>query len=321
MTTHSGQAPAIDVRGLTKQYGGKHVVHSVDLQIGRGEVFALLGPNGAGKTTTVEILCGVRTRTSGSVTVLGHDPANYARRFRDRVGVVPQNTGAFDDLRLTELVGHFGKAYSRPLPATEVIHLVGLSEKADALCRTMSGGQRRRVDVALALIGDPDLIFLDEPTTGLDPEVRHQFWDVVRMLAQRGKTILLTTHYLDEAEALADRVGVMIGGRLAAVGAPTDIGGRRDAQITVSFRRTMELAGMPLPPLPAGSTVSADGDTIAVGTAAPTALTRLLIDWAAAHGVSELPGLRVHRASLEDVYLRMISDYGRSGDAMEEMAS
>ena len=306
---------AVSIRGLDKSYGSFRAVQGVDLDIAHGEVFALLGPNGAGKTTTVEILAGVRLRTAGQVRVLEEDPARYSRTFRDRVGVVPQSTSAFDDLRVDELVAHFARAYSAPLPAGEVIELVGLGEKARTICRNLSGGQRRRVDVALALIGDPDLIFLDEPTTGLDPEVRRQAWDLVRMLAARGKTTLLTTHYLDEAEALADRVGIMIGGRLVEVGPPETIGGRRQSEVTVSFRIGGALAGRDLPQLPAGSRVSRSGDRVGVHTDTATAVARELIDWAGTAGVEELDDLRIDRATLEDIYLRKIADHERSGGA------
>lgn len=302
---------AISIRGLNKSYGRFLAVRDLDLDIGHGEIFALLGPNGAGKTTTVEVLAGIRLRSSGTVRVLAEDPARYTRTFRDRVGVVPQSTSAFDDLRVGELVAHFARAYSAPLPAGEVIDLVGLGEKAKTICRNLSGGQRRRVDVALALIGDPDLIFLDEPTTGLDPEVRRHAWDLVRMLSSRGKTTLLTTHYLDEAEALADRVGIMIGGRLVEVGPPETIGGRRQSEVTVSFRVGPGLTGRALPPLPAGSRVSRSGDRVGVHTAAATAVTRELIEWAAAAGVDELDDLRIDRATLEDIYLRMIAGHDR----------
>ncbi len=314
-------AAAIEIRGLAKSYGDFQAVHDVSLEIATGEVFALLGPNGAGKTTTVEILAGVRLRSAGEVLVLGQDPAKYSRAFRDRVGVVPQSTSAFDDLRVRELIGHFAQIYSRPLPAGEVIEMVGLTEKSNAYCRTLSGGQRRRVDVALALIGDPDLIFLDEPTTGLDPEVRRHAWDLIRMLAARGKTTLLTTHYLDEAETLSDRVGIMIGGTLVEVGSPDTIGGRRHADVTVSFRRGA-LAGHPLPPLPIGSHVVERGDRVEIRTATPTAVTRALIDWAERAGtgggsrgqVSELPDLRIDRDTLEDIYLRMIVEHERRAE-------
>jgi ABC-2 type transport system ATP-binding protein len=304
--------PAIEVTGLTKVYGGRPVVGGLDLQIPAGEVFCLLGPNGAGKTTTVEILEGLRLRTSGSVTVLGEDPARYTRRFRNRVGVVPQSTGAFDDLRLTELLSHFARVYSDPLPVAEVIDLVGLSAKSTAVCRTLSGGQRRRVDVALALIGDPELIFLDEPTTGLDPEVRRQAWDVVRTLTERGTTTVLTTHYLDEAEALADRIGIMIAGRLVEVGPPELIGGRSDAAAVVSFHRSGALRAAPLPPLPTGTQVSESESGVELRTVEPTAVSGILIGWAEGLGTRELANFGVHRPSLEDVYLRMISDQLRT---------
>ena len=310
--TATAAEPAIRIRGLNKSYGQFQAVRDVSLDILPGEVFSLLGPNGAGKTTTVEILAGVRLRSSGDVTVLGEDPARYSRHFRDRVGVVPQTTSAFDDLKVSELVGHFARTYSRPLPVGETIELVGLSEKAQSLCRNLSGGQRRRVDVALALVGDPDLIFLDEPTTGLDPEVRRQAWDLVRMLAARGKTTLLTTHYLDEAETLSNRVGIMIGGLLVEVGTPESIGGRRQSDVTVSFRRG-PLAGRGLPELPSGSRVLEVGDRVEVHTGSPTAVTRALTDWALGLGVEELPGLRIDRATLEDIYLRMIAEHDRAG--------
>ncbi len=315
MTTGPPRPPAaIEIRGLCKSYGQFQAVRDVWLDIAAGEVFSLLGPNGAGKTTTVEILAGIRLRTDGEVRVVGEDPAKYTRTFRDRVGVVPQTTSAFDDLKVTELVRHFSRTFSRPLPVGETIELVGLSAKANAYCRTLSGGQRRRVDVALALVGDPDLIFLDEPTTGLDPEVRRQAWDLVRMLASRGKTTLLTTHYLDEAETLSDRVGIMIGGRLVEVGTPDTIGGRRASDVTVSFRRG-SLGGRALPPLPPDSHVSEVGDRVEVHTAAPTAVTGILIEWAARLGAAELADLRIDRATLEDIYLRMIADHDQRAEA------
>lgn len=303
----------IEVCGLTKRYGEHFAVRSVDLRVAHGEVFALLGPNGAGKTTAVEIMEGVRERTSGSVTVLGEDPAAYTRHFRDRVGVVPQSTGAFDDLKLVELIRHFSRVYSRPLPVGQVIELVGLTDKTNAVCRTLSGGQRRRVDMALSLVGDPDLIFLDEPTTGLDPEVRRQSWEVVQMLAARGTTILLTTHYLDEAEALADRVGIMIDGTLVETGPPDEIGGRRKAAVTVSFRRPDRLAGIALPAFLVPAEIEQNGSDVAVHTDLPSAVTKSLIDWSIGNGVDELPALRVHQPSLEDIYLHMIS--ARQADA------
>jgi ABC-2 type transport system ATP-binding protein len=311
---------AIEIRGLSKSYGHFHAVRDVSLDIAPGEIFSLLGPNGAGKTTTVEILAGVRLRSAGQVRVLGEDPAKYTRTFRDRVGVVPQSTSAFDDLRVRELIGHFSRIYSRPLPVGEAIDRVGLTDKTNAYCRTLSGGQRRRVDVALALIGDPDLIFLDEPTTGLDPEVRRHAWDLVRMLAARGKTTLLTTHYLDEAETLSDRVGIMVRGALVEVGSPDTIGGRRQSDVTVSFRRGA-LAGRALPGLPIGSHVLERGDRVEVRTTTPTAVTRVLIDWAAddvaragSGWTGELPDLRIDRDTLEDIYLRMIAEHDRQAE-------
>jgi ABC-2 type transport system ATP-binding protein len=226
---------AIAVQGLRKRYGQLDAVGGIDLAVGRGEVFALLGPNGAGKTTTVEILEGHRVRDAGEVAVLGEDPGSAGRGWRARIGIVLQTVSDAADLTVRETVRHFAKYYPRPRDPDEVIELVGLTEKGGARVRTLSGGQRRRLDVALGVIGRPELVFLDEPTTGFDPEARRQFWDLIRMLAQDGTTILLTTHYLDEAEALADRVAVIAGGVIVAEGTPATLGGRDSAKATVSW--------------------------------------------------------------------------------------
>ncbi|HEX3778896.1 MAG TPA: ABC transporter ATP-binding protein [Pseudonocardiaceae bacterium] len=277
---------AIALRGLRKTYGDRVAVDGIDLSVGRGEVFALLGPNGAGKTTTVEILEGHRDRDGGEVSVLGVDPAHAGRDWRARIGIVLQEGRDAAELTVAEMVAHFATLYPTPRAAATVIDLVGLTDKAGARIRTLSGGQRRRVDVALGIIGSPELLFLDEPTTGFDPEARRQFWDLIRALAGDGTTILLTTHYLDEAEALADRVAVLAGGRIVAEDTPAGLGGRASAEATVSW-------------------VDANGPH-QVRTATPTALiTRL-----AAGG--ELPELRVSRPSLEDVYLSLI-DPDRTG--------
>ncbi|WFF01147.1 ABC transporter ATP-binding protein [Micromonospora sp. WMMD964] len=278
---------AISVRGLRKAYGDNVAVAGVDLDVRRGEVFALLGPNGAGKTTTVEILEGYRRRDAGEVSVLGADPANPDAGWRSRVGIVLQGTGEFDELTVAEVVRHFSGFYPDADDPDKVIERVGLAGKATARTHTLSGGQKRRLDVALGIIGRPELLFLDEPTTGFDPEARREFWDLIRDLAAAGTTIVLTTHYLDEAEALADRVGVIAGGRLVEVAAPNQLGNRQEALATVSWR-------------------TPDGALESVQSATPTAL---VADLAARHG-GEVPGLTVTRPTLEDVYLTMIG-HGR----------
>ncbi|MFD0582154.1 ABC transporter ATP-binding protein [Dactylosporangium darangshiense] len=273
---------AITVRGLHKAYGKHVAVDGVDLDVRAGEVFALLGPNGAGKTTTVEILEGFRKRTSGDVRVLGVDPHQADEAWRARVGVVLQSTGEFDDLTAREVVHHFANYYPSAADPDEIVERVGLAEKRDERTRTLSGGQKRRLDVALGIIGRPELLFLDEPTTGFDPEARREFWGLIRDLAGSGTTILLTTHYLDEAEALADRVGVLSGGKLIAVDSPDRLGGRGQGGVTVGWQ-------------------GPDGPATE-RTETPTALVARLAEQFG----GEVPGLTVTRPSLEDVYLRMI---------------
>ena len=279
---------AIAVRGLRKSYGGQPAVDGLDLEVRRGEVFALLGPNGAGKTTTVEILEGFRQRDAGEVSVLGVDPARPDQTWRSRVGIVLQGTGEFDELTVSEVVHHFAAFYPAPDDPDKVIERVGLAGKAKARTHALSGGQKRRLDVALGIIGQPELLFLDEPTTGFDPEARREFWELIRDLAASGTTIVLTTHYLDEAEALADRVGVIAGGRLVEVATPTTLGDRQNALATVSWR-------------------TPDGTVQRVESATPTAVVaELAARSRAAGGDGEVPGLTVTRPTLEDVYLRMI---------------
>ncbi|MFD5920654.1 ABC transporter ATP-binding protein [Kitasatospora sp. NPDC058201] len=274
---------AVQVRGLRKAYQGAPAVDGVDLDIGDGEIFALLGPNGAGKTTTVEILEGFRKRDAGSVRVLGEDPERAPRRWRYGIGLVLQNASDMADMTVTETVRHFAGYYPAPRPVNEVIELVGLTGKAGSKVRTLSGGQRRRVDVAIGVVGRPRLLFLDEPTTGFDPEARRQFWSLIRRLSEEdGTTILLTTHYLDEAEALAHRVGVIAAGRILAVDTPADLGGRASAEATVSW--------------------SENGEPRQLRTAGPTAAVAEL----SARFDGEVPGLVVTRPSLEDVYLDLI---------------
>jgi len=304
---------AIAVRGLRKRYGRLEVLRGINLEIQAGEVFALLGPNGAGKTTTVEILEGFRRREGGEASVLGADPARAGRRWRAQIGIVPQDTGAFEELTVSELVAHFRSFYPDPLGTDQVIGVVGLRDKAGERAAKLSGGQRRRLAIALGIVGNPRLIFLDEPTTGLDPAIRRQTWELIRELAAREVTILLTTHYLDEVEALANRVAVLSGGRIVAEGRPESLGGRASGEAHVSFSLPPMLAGLDLPPGLPGAAVH-EG-LVTLRTAEPTDAVAKLIVWARQHGVRELPGLSVARPSLEDVYLRLISSGPRRSTA------
>jgi ABC-2 type transport system ATP-binding protein len=275
---------AISIRGLVKRYGDFVAVDGVDLDIRRGEIFALLGPNGAGKTTTVEICEGYRSRDGGEVRVLGEDPAHGGRRWKAGLGIVLQSGSGESQLTVREMLKAQASYYADPRDPDEVIELVGLTEKAGVRGKTLSGGQRRRLDVALGIVGRPTLLFLDEPTTGFDPEARRQFWALIRSLRELGTTMLLTTHYLDEAEALADRVGVIARGRLVEVAVPTVLGGRETAPAVVTWTE--------------------DGARRTAQTATPTAFVRDL----AARFPGEVPDLAVARPTLEDVYLRMIGD-------------
>jgi ABC-2 type transport system ATP-binding protein len=279
-------AAAIEVRDLRKDYGPVEAVRGVSFEVERGEVFGLLGPNGAGKTTTVEILEGYRRRSAGDVSVLGHDPAKRDRELQQRVGIVLQSSGFYPHVTVREAVEHFGKAYDRPRDAGETIDLVGLGEKADARTKSLSGGQRRRLDLALALVGDPELIFLDEPTTGFDPAARRTAWGVVRALKELGKTVLLTTHYLDEAQELADRVAIVKEGRIVAEGPPDQLG-----------------------PGSSGYRVSylSDGRRVEHQTDDPTELLHRLTRDALARD-ERLEGLEVTRPTLEEVYLELTAD-------------
>lgn len=273
------------MKGLTKSYGDVHAVRGIDLNIEQGEIFSILGPNGAGKTTTVEILEGFRTRDSGTVSVLGFDPntrGHQSREWRNQIGIVLQTSGDAGDLTVFETINHFHGYYSSPRDVDEVIDSVGLKEKEDALIRNLSGGQRRRLDVALGIIGNPELIFLDEPTTGFDPEARRAFWSLIKSLQSDGATIVLTTHYLDEAEALADRVAVINKGVIVEISTPSELGGRATSQATVQWR---------------------DGNQIkSEKTDNPTAVVAAL----SAHFSGEVPELVVTRPSLEDIYIEMI---------------
>ena len=296
---------AIEARAITKRYGALEALRGVDLEVPRGEVFALLGPNGAGKTTFVEILEGFRGRTSGDAAVLGIDPERGGAAWRAKLGIVLQSAGFFEALTPLEIVRHFAGFYPAPLQPESVVSLVGLADKRDARCRSLSGGQKRRVDLALGIIGDPELIFLDEPTTGLDPQGRRQIWDVVRNFTALGKTVLLTTHYLEEAEQLAARVGVIIKGQLVEVGTPREIGGRQRALAKVTFSLTGGIAGQPLPE---GLVAEIGPGTATIATSEPSKVVVALARWAETRGEPEIPGLAVTRPSLEDVYLKMVAD-------------
>jgi ABC-2 type transport system ATP-binding protein len=276
-------APVISVRGLRKSYGGRTVLDGLDLDVRPGECFALLGPNGAGKTTTIEVLEGVRRRDAGEVLVLGQDPATAGRAWRARIGVVSQGEGAGQALSVRETLDHFAAYTSLPRATGELLAAVGLEQQADTRVGRLSGGQRRRLAVALGVQGRPELVFLDEPTTGMDPVARRQFWQLVRDLGAGGTTVLLTTHYLDEAAELADRVGVVAGGRLVEVAPPAELGAELRRQATVRWR--------------------ADDGWREVRTEAPAAVLRDLL----AATPHEVPGLSVTRPDLEDVYLSLVA--------------
>ena len=304
---------AIDVRGLRKSYGDVEAVRGLDLSVDRGEVFALLGPNGAGKTTTVEILEGYRARTDGEATVLGFDPATGDRALKERVGIVLQSTGVDPYLTVAETIEMYRGYYPTPRPLDEVIDLVGLDEKRDTRVVKLSGGQQRRLDVAIALAGDPELLFLDEPTTGFDPSARRKAWEIVKNLAALGKTVFLTTHYMDEAQNLAGRVAVIRAGVIVAEGPPSRLGGRDTATAVVRFR----LSGPPptLPPSIASDVTQEDGG-FRYQAEDPTRFLHDLTGWALENGIS-LEGLDVSRPTLEDIYLQLTADDAETPEPVE----
>jgi ABC-2 type transport system ATP-binding protein len=280
-------------------------VDGLDFEVSEGEVFCVLGPNGAGKTTTVEILEGHRDRTGGDVEVLGYDPATGGREFRERIGIVLQDAGVDEDFTVRELVTLYRGMYPRRRDTGELIELVGLPDKADARVKTLSGGQRRRLDLALGLVGDPDLLFLDEPTTGFDPSARRKAWGLVDNLRALGKTILLTTHYMDEAQHLADRVAVIAKGRLIALGTPEQLRAQQDGAAMIGFRLPSDVVAADLPDL--GPDVQVDGPQVSARTASPTETLATLTAWAAARHV-ELESLQLSRPTLEDAYLRLVGE-------------
>ena len=280
-------APAIEVRGLVKKYSNKTAVAGIDLTVEQGEIFALLGPNGAGKTTTVEILEGYRKANSGEIKVLGFDPATKGiagPKWRNRIGIVLQSASDAADLSVIETVSHFANYYQNPKDVDQVINDVGLTEKIDSKVHQLSGGQRRRLDVALGIIGSPELLFLDEPTTGFDPEARRSFWDLIRTLKSEGTTILLTTHYLDEAQELADRVGVINNGQLIEIASPSTLGGRNSAPAKVMWVE--------------------NGVSKELLTSNPTEEVIKLNQ----HFNGQIPELQVLRPNLEEIYLKMIGE-------------
>ena len=305
-TTHTqAEEFAIEVRDLRKSYGEVEAVRGVSFEVARGEVFCLLGPNGAGKTSIVEILEGYRKRSHGEARVLGMDPAHGQRELHERVGIVLQQCGVQNDLTVTELIEMYGRYHERRRPVGELIDLVELGDKRDTRARKLSGGQLRRLDLALALVGDPDLIFLDEPTTGFDPGARRQAWSTIRSLCDLGKTVFLTTHYMDEAQHLANRVAVMNAGQIIAIGRPEELGGRdlRPAEIRFTLPSSWSLGD--LPDIPCEQR-SLEGDRVLVLTKEPVVAAQRITTWALDNDV-DLGHFSVNQPTLEDIYLELTS--------------
>ena len=294
----------VSVRGLVKRYASREAVAGIDFEVRRGEIFAFLGPNGAGKSTTIEILEGFRRRTQGQVSVLGHDPATAGGAWRNRVGVVLQESEPEPSLSVRECLAMYAGFYRAPRNVDDTLALVGLTGKAGALGTRLSGGQRRRLDFALALIGDPELIFLDEPTTGFDPSARRAAWEVVAGLRHLGKTVFLTTHYMDEAEYLADRITVLSAGHIVAEGTPQTLGGRDHMTTAISFTLPDHVQAHDLPPGLSPLTKPGPGGSTVVHSECPLVHLQMLGNWALGRGF-DLPDLDVHRPTLEEVYLSL----------------
>ncbi|HSJ18358.1 MAG TPA: ABC transporter ATP-binding protein [Solirubrobacterales bacterium] len=303
--------PVISVRGLRKSYRDVDAVRGIDLEVDRGEIFAFVGPNGAGKTTTVEILEGYRRPSGGEATVLGIDPGSAGREWRQRVGIVLQECRMQRELTVRETLELYAGYYRSPRAVPDTIELVDLTDKADARTGSLSGGQRRRLDVGLALIGDPELVFLDEPTTGFDPTARRQAWEMIESLRALGKTVFLTTHYMEEAQQLADRVAIIVRGRIVAEGPPDQLGGHERDTVEISFRLPAGVAVAELPASARAAAQKANG-ALALHTDRPVEVLNELTGWALEQG-SPLPGLRVTRPSLEDVYLRLAAESDEGG--------
>jgi ABC-2 type transport system ATP-binding protein len=300
---------AIEVQGLQMCYGGRQVLSCVDFEVRRGEVFCLLGPNGAGKTTTVEILEGFRQRTGGTVRVLGLDPAAQPARLRERIGIVLQECGFPRQARVAELIDTWRAYYPSPRPLDDLLDVVELTQDRNALVRRLSGGQRRRLDFALALAGDPELIFLDEPTTGFDPESRRRCWAAIENLRALGKTILLTTHYLDEAERLADRVAILLAGRIEVAGPVRQVARQAGVATRITFMAPPALRRAEVGP-PEGIDLIVDGNTATCRTGNAAVALRELLAWASANGLGDLDDLAVVTPTLEDAYLRLVGGEG-----------
>ena len=307
--TQAVTKPAIEVRGLHKSYGQVEAVRGINLCVSKGEVFALLGPNGAGKTTTVEILEGHRGRSAGDVSVLGYDPGRNARALKRHIGIVLQSTSVEPYLSVEETINLFRGYYPHPLPLEQVLEVIGLREQRRTRVKRLSGGQQRRLDVAIGLAGDPELLFLDEPTTGFDPSARRGVWEMIRNLQSLGKTILLTTHYMDEAEHLADRAAIIVDGEIVAEGTPGELS-QRDGSVTIGFRID---SGSGALPEDLGAEQAGNSGRYTITTSTPTRSLHQLTGWAVEQGI-ELQELSVSRPSLEDLFIELANPQAKGGE-------